>query len=296
MKNLKKIPLDKIIFAKHVVRTRNISDNLEDLQLSIRALGLINPIIVCPNSQNMFEIIDGQKRKMVYDVLNRISPVSGFDTIDCLVIDEYDEKIKQAISFATGVYNSPIPLSFLREGIHETWSKYGSFDIILEKFGVSKKTVKKYVKYARLPPSIQKGIDDKQITLGTSIKVVDALNWDHSDSEENLFEIISELEKLKSNSRIYNKSLKILKQSPNTPVETIIQDSIISVKFTTMEITLPEKLLRVIKQESIMNVLSTNDYVIKCILEHLDITGADYDVESIADDIKKIDSKTKYLK
>ena len=45
-----------------------------------------------------------------------------------------------------------------------------------------------------------------------------------------------------------------------------------------------------------MNRLSTNDYVVKCILENLEITGADYDLESIMDDIKKIDSKIKYLK
>lgn len=297
MKILKKIPLDIIKFSTFSVRSKNTTNNLDDLKFSIQAIGLINPIIVCPNSDNTFDLLDGQKRKMVYDTLNRINPSAGFDMIDCLVVDEYvGINIKKVISFSTDVYNQPIPVNILKENIHEMWDKYASFDIILKKCGISKKTVKKYVKYARLPLSIQNRINDKQITLGTSINVVDALNWDHSDSEENLFEIIIELEKLKSDSRIYNKALKILKQSPNTPIETIIQESMISTKFTTMEITLPNKLLRSIRDESIMNRLSTNDYVVKCILENLEITGADYDLESIMDDIKKIDSKIKYLK
>ncbi len=297
MKILKKIPLDIIKFSTFSVRRKNTTNNLDDLKFSIQAIGLINPIIVCPNSDNTFDLLDGQKRKMVYDTLNRINPSAGFDMIDCLVVDEYVAiNTKKVISFSTEVYNQPIPVDILKENIHEMWDKYASFDIILKKCGISKKTVKKYVKYARLPLSIQNRINDKQITIGTSIKVVDALNWDYSDSEENLFEIITELEKLKSDSRIYNKALKILKQSPNTPIETIIQESIISTKFTTMKITLPNKLLRSIRDESIMNVLSTNDYVVKCILENLKITGADYDLESIMDDIKKIDSKIKYLK
>jgi hypothetical protein len=293
LKILKKIPLDKIKFSAYSVRTTHITNNLDDLKSSIQGIGLINPIIVCPNSNNTFDLIDGQKRKMVYATLNRENPSAGFEKIDCLVMSEPTVKnVEKVISLSTEVYNQPTSTKIVMENIHKIWCNYASFDLIYKKFGISKKIIKKYVKYDRLPSFIQKRIDDKQITLGTSLKVVDAMDWTNSDSEENLFKIIVELEKLKSHPKSYRKALKILKQSPNMLIETIIQDSITSTELTTIKITLPKKLFENVIHESKMNMISVDEYVTKSILEQFDMTGVSYDVKYILDLTKKRNHKT----
>jgi ParB-like chromosome segregation protein Spo0J len=310
LKYLKKIPLDKIILAKHAARMRNVADVPADLKLSIKAHGLINPIIVSPNSENEFEIIDGQKRKAAYKILNNSHPEGKFDTIDCLVCEKHDENMQQAISLAANLYTVPMPRKILTEKISQTWGRYNNFKIVEAKYGISERTVKKYVKYQRLPTLIQDKINDKKITLRTSLAVVDAMNWTAANSEEKLLEIIAEFEKLKSNKRTYKKFIKLLENDPSIKsYDDIIRHHKRS--FREMKISIPEILLDELKMtkdefvdagilnpfQSILNVryrrttqmpkefaldgLDLNDFIVESILQYFDSHGIVYDREKI---------------
>ena len=306
MKYLKKIPLDEIILAKHVARTRNVVEVTDDLELSIRTHGLINPIIVSPNSENKFEIIDGQKRKAAYEILNKAHPGGKFEAIDCLVCEIRDENMQQATSLAANLYTAQMSQKILTEKLSEAWGLYADFKIVEAKCGISERTVKKYVKYPRLPQLIKDKIYDKKITVRTSLAVVDAMNWTAADSEENLLEIIVELEKLKSNKRTYKKFIKLLETHPSIKSYDDIMRRHES-SFREIKISMPEIMWDVIdsnfsvhlhsspsdpfyfreidkfppKRVRSFSVSEMNVFILQSVLKYFDSHGIDYDKEKI---------------
>ena len=306
MKYLKKISLDEIILAKHVARTRNVVEVTDDLELSIRTHGLINPIIVSPNSENKFEIIDGQKRKAAYAILNKAHPEGKFEAIDCLVCEIRDENMQQATSLAANLYTAQMSQKILTEKLSEAWGLYADFKMVEAKCGISERTVKKYVKYPRLPQLIKDKINDKKITVRTSLAVVDAMNWTAADSEENLLEIIVELEKLKSNKRTYKKFIKLLETHPSIKsYDDIMRRHEIS--FREIKISMPEIMWDVIdsnfsvhlhsspsdpfyfreidkfppKRVRSFSVSEMNVFILQSVLKYFDSHGIDYDKEKI---------------
>lgn len=306
MKYLKKIPLDEIILAKHVARRRNVTDVPADLDLSIRTHGLINPIIVSPNSENKFEIIDGHKRTAAYAILNESYPEGKFEAIDCLVCEIRDENMQQATSLTANLYANLFTGETLTESICRVWAKYPDLKLIEAKCGISERTVKKYVKYPRLPQLIKDKIDDKKITVRTSLAVVDAMNWTAADSEENLLEIIVELEKLKSNKRTYKKFIKLLETHPSIKSYDDIMRRYES-SFREIKISMPEIMWDVIdsnfsvhlhsspsgpfyfreidkflpKRVRSFSVSEMNVFILQSVLKYFDSHGIDYDKEKI---------------
>jgi ParB-like chromosome segregation protein Spo0J len=310
LKYLQKIPLDKIILAKHVARMTNVTDVPADLKLSIQAHGLTNPIIVSPNSENEFEIIDGQKRKVAYEILNKSHPEGKFDVIDCLVCEKHDENMQLAISLAAHLHTYSIYRNILTENLSQAWGKYNDFNAIKDRYGISERTVKKYVKYGRLPTLIQDKINDKKITLRTSLAVVDAMSETYYNSEgirsdSDLLEIIVELEKLKSNERIYKKFIKLLGNDPSIKsYDDIIRHHENS--FREMKISIPEIMGDIIQSNFSVHPHTTdgdsfrlvekelppmrvrsfsesdmNIFILQSIVKYFDSYGIDYDEEKI---------------
>ena len=311
MKYLKKIPLDEIILAKHVARRRNVADVPADLEISIRTHGLINPIIVSPNSENKFEIIDGHKRTAAYAILNESYPEGKFSTIDCFVCEIRDENIQQATSLAANLYTVPMFRETLTEKLSEVWGRYADFKIVEAKCGISERTVKKYVKYPRLPQLIKDKIDDKKITVRTSLDVIDAMSETYYNSEDiqsvsDLLEIIVELEKLKSNKRTYKKFIKLLETDPSIKSYDDIMRRHES-SFRVMKISIPEIMWDVIdsnfsvhlhsspsdpfyfreidkfspKRVRSFSVSDMNVFILQSVLKYFDSHGIDYDKEKI---------------
>ena len=93
LKNLKKIPINKILVGRSVVRVKGIEKNINELANSIKALGLIQPIIVYTNSEHEYFVIVGQRRLRALHLLDEQYPGEGFDKVDCLIHDEQNEQI-----------------------------------------------------------------------------------------------------------------------------------------------------------------------------------------------------------
>jgi hypothetical protein len=227
------------------------------------------------------------------------------------VCEKHDENVQHAISLAATLYTVPIPRNILTEKISYVWGMYNDFKLIEAKYGISERTVKKYVKYGRLPPLIKDKINDKKITLRTSLAVADAMNWTTTNSEEKLLEIIVELEKLKSNKRIYKKFIKLLENDPSIKsYDDIIRHHENS--FREIKISIPEKILdslemtreelvhagiftpisgnwgkidnegnKQIPKTILLNNVDLNDFIVESILEYFDLHGVDYDREKI---------------
>ncbi len=82
--DLKHIPIDLIQRGKYQPRTDMHEEALEELAASIRAQGVMQPIVVRPISPSRYEIIAGERRW-------RASQLAGLDTIPAIIKPVSDE-------------------------------------------------------------------------------------------------------------------------------------------------------------------------------------------------------------
>ena len=88
--SLQYFPLDMVQAGKYQPRVDMSEDSLEELADSIRAQGLVQPIVVRPIKGGRYEIIAGERRW-------RASKIAGLDTVPALVRDVSD---RSAIAMA----------------------------------------------------------------------------------------------------------------------------------------------------------------------------------------------------
>lgn len=81
---LRKLPVEFLQPGKYQPRKDMAPEALEDLANSVKAQGIIQPIVVRPVGENRFEIIAGERRW-------RAAQLAGLDTVPCLVKDVPDE-------------------------------------------------------------------------------------------------------------------------------------------------------------------------------------------------------------
>ena len=82
--DLRHLPVDLLQRGKYQPRTHMSPEALEDLANSIRAQGVVQPIVVRPLSGGQYEIVAGERRW-------RASQMAGLDTIPAVVRDIPDE-------------------------------------------------------------------------------------------------------------------------------------------------------------------------------------------------------------
>ena len=81
---LLKIPIEYLQPGKYQPRKDMAADALEDLASSIRAQGIIQPIVVRKLAEHLYEIIAGERRW-------RASQLAGLDVVPCLIKNVPDE-------------------------------------------------------------------------------------------------------------------------------------------------------------------------------------------------------------
>ena len=273
LKNLKKIPINKILVGRSVVRVEGFDKNIDELAISIKALGLIQPIIVYTNSEHEYFVIVGQRRLEALRILNQKYPDEGFDKVDCLIHDEQNEQILKAMSVATDIHHSKPDKQNLAREITHMFQRYADVKITAARYGISEKIIKKYVKFGRLPEFLKERVASKQIRLDIALKVIDALDWteDGRESSETLLAIITEVEKLKkSNRRAYKNALHVLhKPKPGPSILEVLRGAQIHQHSLTLRIKLTEKDFEKLLSSSRDQGFTVDELVIDIIQDYL---------------------------
>jgi len=179
------IPIDKVKIQKFNVRKKDIQTGIEDLAASIKAVGLLQPITVFLDSENdRYVILAGQRRFNAYSYLNEEFPGEGFDKIRAIVIPEPEsDQEKMALSLAENVTQLPMQNLEIVKAVTELYNTYHDYDIVKEKYGLTKYMIDKYVRLARLPQQVVDAIHDGQIhsnpktAENAALRAVDALNY-----------------------------------------------------------------------------------------------------------------------
>jgi ParB/RepB/Spo0J family partition protein len=160
-------------------------DGIQELSSSIKAVGLLQPIIVLENSENkQYDILSGTRRISAYNYLNDKFPNQGFDEILTIVkkgpwtIDD-----KKSFRFNEGTYRKPLSNLEMAKVVNDLFAIYYDYDMVQEKFGLTKYMVDKFVRLARLPPRLIDAINEGKIhpndktAENAAIRAVDALQW-----------------------------------------------------------------------------------------------------------------------
>ena len=179
------IPLDKILVQKFNVRTKDIDSGIDEIAVSIKAIGLIQPISVFFNfEKDRYVVLAGQRRLNAHVKLNTDFPGGGFDKIKCIEMDEpktNEEKI--AFSLAENITQLPMTNTDLVKAVTDLYNVYRDYEMVRDTFGITKYMVDKFVSLSRLPERLIDAINGGEIhsndktAENAAIRAVNALQW-----------------------------------------------------------------------------------------------------------------------
>lgn len=156
--NIIEISLDDIITNPNQPRTNFDSKALEELSVSIKQLGLIQPITVRKNGEK-YDLISGERRF-------RASKLAGLKKLPAFVRLANDQELLE-MALVENIQRRDldpieIALSFekLIEEIHITQENLSN------RVGKDRSTITNYLRLLKLSPIIQTGIRDNIITMG----------------------------------------------------------------------------------------------------------------------------------
>ncbi len=154
------LSLDKIFVNPNQPRTNFDSNEIDNLAVSIKELGIIQPITVRKVNENKYEIISGERRY-------RASKIANLDSIPCYIkaVENDTDLLKMSlVENVQRVDLDPIEIALTYERLISEYNL--NIDIISKLVGKDRSTVSNYVRLLKLDPIIQSGIRDGFLSMG----------------------------------------------------------------------------------------------------------------------------------
>ena len=155
-----KLSLDKIFVNPNQPRTNFDSNEIDNLVVSIKELGIIQPITVRKVNENKYEIISGERRY-------RASKIANLDSIPCYIKAVKNDTDLLKMSLVENVQRvdlDPIEIALTYERLINEYNL--NIDIISRLVGKDRSTVSNYIRLLKLDPIIQSGIRDGFLSMG----------------------------------------------------------------------------------------------------------------------------------
>ena len=175
--SINEIPIDQIEVNPYQPRTQFDEETLDELTVSIKKLGIIQPITVRKIKAGKFQLISGERRL-------RASKNAGLETIPAYIRTADDESMLE-MALVENIHRDDldaieVAISFQRlleecELTQETLS---------DRVGKKRSTVSNYLRLLRLPAEIQMGIRSHKVSMGHARALV---NVDDTDLQLLLF-------------------------------------------------------------------------------------------------------------
>ncbi len=154
------LSLDKIHVNPNQPRTNFDSDQINNLVVSIKELGIIQPITVRKIEDDKYEIISGERRY-------RASKIANLESIPCYVKAVEDETDLLKMSLVENVQRvdlDPIEIALTYERFINEYNL--NIDAISRLVGKDRSTISNYIRLLKLDPIIQSGIRDGFLSMG----------------------------------------------------------------------------------------------------------------------------------
>ena len=154
------LSLDKIYVNPNQPRTNFDSVQIDNLVVSIKELGIIQPITVRKINDGKYEIISGERRY-------RASKIANLESIPCYIKAVEDESDLLKMSLVENVQRvdlDPIEIALTYERFVNEYNL--NIDAISRLVGKDRSTVSNYIRLLKLDPIIQSGIRDGFLSMG----------------------------------------------------------------------------------------------------------------------------------
>lgn len=154
-----KIPVERIIPNPQQPRKEFDEQALADLSASIRAQGVLQPILVRPLSGGRYELVAGERRL-------RASKMAGLAEVPAL-IREMTEQESLAIALIENLQREDLNPIEAALGYRQLQEQFGlNQEQLAEQIGKSRSNLANTLRLLNLPPSVQKDIGDGKLTAG----------------------------------------------------------------------------------------------------------------------------------
>ena len=211
------IDIKKIQVNPNQPRTNFDSSEIEKLTISIKDLGVIQPITVREISSENFEIISGERRF-------RASKLAGLSSIPCYIkgVDNETDILKMSlVENVQRVDLDPIEIGLTYERLINDYNL--NIDSISRIVGKERSTVSNYIRLLKLDPIIQSGIRDGFLSMGHGRALI---NINDKKLQLEIYEqIISSKLSVRQTEKIVRGNRNTNKSSTNSDVSKIYIDA-----------------------------------------------------------------------
>jgi ParB family chromosome partitioning protein len=156
----RELPIDRLFPRQNQPRRTIDPTEIEQLAATIRALGMIQPIVVRPldgNPDDDYEIVAGERRW-------RAAQLAGMSTVPA-IIRTLDERSTVLYSLAENIARSDLNPMELAKGYESVLANHGfSQTELAEAIGQNLKTVNRILQLLKLPESVRQLIEQGLLT------------------------------------------------------------------------------------------------------------------------------------
>lgn len=156
---LRELPLDALMPGKHQPRRQFDDEALGQLADSIRAQGVVQPIVVRSTGANKYEIVAGERRW-------RAAKLAGLKQIPA-VIRTLDERGAMAVALVENIQRADLNPLEEAEALHKLIKECGlTHEACAEAVGKSRAAVTNLLRLTELESEVQQLLRDGQLSLG----------------------------------------------------------------------------------------------------------------------------------
>jgi ParB family chromosome partitioning protein len=158
---LEQVPLDRIDPSPFQPRRAFSEDSLAELADSIRASGVVQPILVRRNAlaEGRYQLVVGERRW-------RAARLAGLETLPAIIRELTDQDALELALTENLLRKDLNPLEVARAYQALQQKYYLSHEQIAERLGINRSSVTNILRLFRLPPAVQEMLSKDEITYG----------------------------------------------------------------------------------------------------------------------------------
>lgn len=174
---ISEVELSKIEANPFQPRTKFDEESLEELAISIREIGLIQPITLRKTGPDSFQIIAGERRFRAAQkaglnaIPSYIRHAKDDGMLEMALVENIQREDLDAIEIALSYQRLIEELDFTQEDLSS-------------RVGKKRSTIANYLRLLKLPAIIQKALRDKEITMGHARALI---NISDADTQEMIY-------------------------------------------------------------------------------------------------------------
>ena len=235
------IPLDNLVIGQGQVRTHEVGAEIDELAASIKAQGLLQPIVVCKaTNPEKWEILVGQRRFLAFKRL-------GLESITAAILDErVSPEIAKTISITENLIRRQLSGKDLTDGITYLYNHYGNIPAVVQATGLPDKAVRNHVKYKRLTPILKDMVDNNTVDIKVALKAQDSATENNVIDEQLAIRLAQEMAPMTGVQQ--KKFVESVGNNPGGPIDDAIEEAKSGARVTSLQITVTESVHLAIKK------------------------------------------------